>query len=215
MGLAVLQFGGAINSDLLIPTPVEEWSASLSAFTSAGYVPATHLAAVTTLVRQWFTRPTTGIHGSVSLDWVKWNAFDVATSKQITDPTNEVTVFPAERGQASGGAFLPISTAYRVSMDDGTRSKRSRGGFFVPRPGISVKTDGRFPSAAMQDAVASAKLLVSSLNGLGASDVTVVIWSRKYDAMTGVSRIRVGDVPDNISRRRNALAEAYSVVSIP
>jgi hypothetical protein len=57
----------------------------------------------------------------------------------------------------------------------------------------------------------SAKILIDNLNSGG---YTVGIWSRKLNAVQAVTQLRVGNVPDNISRRRGDMLEVYETRTI-
>jgi hypothetical protein len=55
----------------------------------------------------------------------------------------------------------------------------------------------------------AAVAMLNGLNALTGFGAQVGIWSRRDHQVHPVARVRVGDVPDNISRRRNHLRETY------
>jgi len=96
---------------------------------------------------------------------------------------------------------------YRISIDDGTRNPRHRGGFYPPRTSVGVNADGRISTGNQSGIVNQAKNLLQAINAAGTPKVG--IWSRVDKAVHTATRVRVGDVPDNISRRKNHLRETY------
>jgi hypothetical protein len=148
----------------------------------------------------------------VALEWVKLNEFNEVTGAQITDPTIEETYLStAFRGADSPAGKHPISAAYRVSIGADTRDRTKHGGWFMPRPGINILGNGRYALADVQAMAASAEIFVEAIN---AGPYNVGVWSRKNGSVTDVTRLKVGDVPDNISTRRNGLQETYTEVVI-
>lgn len=211
MSLVVCTWGGTIWDNTEGGSAVEEWSNTVS---FDGTLPdlAASLADVKTAIQTWFTAATTRIHGTVSLDWVKLNQYDYVTGHQITDPTIMATNTPGSVRGGYSGVTMPFGTSYRISLDNGTRNRRSRGGFYVPRTSALVENNGRFGTAQINSMVSSADTMLEALQTeLG---MTLVVWSRAEGLGFPVTRLRVGNVPDNISRRRNDLREIYTSADI-
>lgn len=216
MTLLGLQWGGAINSHNSSPSPVEIWTNSLHLTSTEAAPDAAYLDGLLTYFRgfldSWFEDPHTYIDATVSLDWVKLNQFNVVTGKQITDPTVEYLYDTPLRGYVVGDYSPPTSQSYRVSLDNGTRNRRAHGGFFVPRAAASIAHGGRWISGMPALAAAAAQSFIVGMNT--SATCKVGVYSRREEGIFTSTRVRVGDVPDNISNRRNALREAYAVASL-
>lgn len=125
---------------------------------------------------------------------------------------NEVNV----AGGSSSSALNPSTSAYAISLRTGIRGPAARGRFFVPCPVIPVDTTWHWSSGDMPDIANAALGLVNAVNAemttlFPASGVNVVVAS---GAGTGnnhvVTEVLVGNVPDNIRRRKNHLVNTYT-----
>lgn len=202
-----LSFGGTIRDDTTAGDPIEIWNCSV-ALTQVAFTTdlAEELALAEPLVEA-FIVDGGGIHGSVVLEYVKYN--DVgADGAQVTDPTVEhLYTAPEPRSNVTSNA-MPLQVSCRVSLDNGTRARRARGGFYVPRPALTLAADGRWASGSADSILAKAVAFLGGLNTALEGDVCV---ASGVDATNRiVNRIRVGRVPDTIRTRRNALLEGYS-----
>lgn len=211
MSLIKVSFGGTIWSAGSAGTPVDEWSNTI--FCIGPSTPTLTQAIVddlALLVHTWFQSVGAGMSNTVSLDFVKVNEIDITTGHQITDPTMEHAYAPGTvRG--SSGSGVPVTTAYRVSVDDGTRNKSARGGWFAPRPSLPVLPNGRFDSTNVSDAMAAAANLLIGLRDYATLNLTPAVYSRKLKSAFPIHRVRVGDVPDNVRSRKDDMIEAYAV----
>jgi hypothetical protein len=213
MSLVVVQWGGRISSSRSTITPSGEiWSCSMSLLAGTSPVPSTISSVVAPAIAAYHSRALTHIDSTVLLDYVKVNEVDVETGLQITDPTNEDLYVTPSRGGATAGDYPPMTQACRVTIDNNTRSRTTRGGWFIPRPQLAIGGNGRADSSFVANIAASTATLIDAINAI--SGVSVGVWSRKNASVTAVTRLRVGDVPDNISTRKNGLPEAYNVTSI-
>jgi len=209
-GLGVVSFGGNSHASGSTSAVTEIWECSFAmeitdASTFTGFT-QTFCGYIADQIEDWFTSTDAKICDTEELAYVKWNEFSLATGHQLTDPT--IVDFRSVRGIASGDSY-PVSMTYRISLDNSTRNPRARGGFFPPRTGLGVQPDGRIRSIDAQPMAFVAKSMFDNINILFGADATVAIWSRRDKATHIVNRVRVGDVPDNISRRRNHLRETY------
>lgn len=212
MALVVCTWGGSINASNTVSSPVEIWSNSLSLSAPDAVDLDGLLALVRTPLVDWFEGNDTAIDATVSLDWMKVNEFNVVTGRQITDPTVEYLFPTPPRGYDALDYNAPMGTSYRVSLDNNTRNRRTKGGFFVPRTSLQVQHNGRFRTASVTAVAGAARDFMEALNLI--TGIQVGIWSRRDSSVTAVTRVRVGDVPDNISRRRDALDEAYTAYTL-
>ena len=212
--LGLLAFGGNSHSGATPGDPiVEVWECHIAvACDPAGIFfiqgEADGLAA---LLNTWFQHVDSRISSTESLDYVKWNEYSLATGRQITDPT--VISFPGG-SRGGGGVVNPVSSAFKISLDDSTRNPRHRGGFFPPRTSATIAQNGRLSPSQVAPMLANAHTLLAGINAGFGAYAKVCVWSRRDKAMHEVNRIRIGDVPDNISRRRNHLIEAYAVQAL-
>jgi hypothetical protein len=200
-------FGGTIRTAAAGGDAIEIWSCSLSLLQADPVDPAAVASVTGAAVQQWFVSPGANIHPSVRLEWIKNNEFNEVTGIQVTDPTIEYAYPVDYRGGGSSTVTHPIPTSYRISIDSSLRNASTRGGFFVPRAAAPIGSNGRFSTESMTAMTDAAELLLQSINaGVG---MEIGVWSRKDGIVYTANRVRVGDVPDNISSRRNDLPENY------
>jgi len=193
---------------------VEEWSIGISLLGGVGPDVAGALPANVTSCTDWFSDPYAWIDATVALERITLNEVDVATGIQINDPTVEEEITPGLRGGVTGGDSHPLGTSYRVSLDTGTRNRSHKGGFFAPRCAGSVQMSGRWDGGQVAQMLGAADSFIDSLNTNNGGQFDVGVWSRKLNSVTKSTRLRIGDVPDNISRRRRQLDETYQVLVI-
>lgn len=203
-------FGGSSHTGPALTDPITDiWSCNFALDVPGGTViDGAFASPIVTACVAWFTRPESYIGNTESLDWVKVNEYAMTDGKQITDPTNYQPVTGTRGGLASK---QPLSTTYRISLDDGTRNARARGGFFPPRTAHETQPSGRGASSAMAEMATSAKTFLDACATAGGTGAFVGVFSLLDHVVHESTRLRMGDVPDNISRRRNALIEAYEI----
>jgi len=207
--LGLLAFGGTYHSGASASDPVVEiWECTLAAeILNDDVFQQSYCDDLSVLIGEWFTSGDAHIASTAFLDYVKWNKFDLATGRQVTDPTL-ITFFTDTNGNNSSDQ--PLTTTYRISLDDATRNQRHKGGFYPPRSAYTVQGDGRVGATAAGQMLNAAQTLVEGINALSGDNIKVAVWSRRDHATHVVSRIRVGDIPDNIRRRKNAMHEGYA-----
>ncbi len=210
MGLIVGQWGGSLMSAEILGEKIEIWSNSVSVSTP-GLVTDTHLSNVSSAIYNYWTAERATLAKQVQMEWIKYNEFAL-TGGQITDPTKETILLTPERGQAAMPNPYPITTARRVSTDNGTRSRRAKGGWFSPWVASQITPAGRWDVTSTQSAADRAKSFLDAINAY--PDLTAVVWSRKFAVTTPITRVRVGNVPDNISRRKNNMNEVYETRAV-
>lgn len=213
MALWLVNFGGTIydNQNEGSGTPVDVWSNTLAiASLEPGPPTQAGVDALSDIVRAWFTGAEAGIAATCALEFVKLNLFDAVTGHQAQDPTNEILLNPGARG--AGDNANPVTTTYRISMDDGTRARTHRGGFYPPRASHPVGANGRWTQQQTTSHLSAATSLINGINAFGTGRVS--IWSRKDNILHEVKRLRVSDVPDNISTRKNAMLPSRQVQEV-
>lgn len=208
--LALLAFGGNIHAGSGLSAPVVEiWECTAHWNTPDITIAQSYCDAIAADCVTWFEDAATKIADNVDLSYVKWNEINPATGRQVTDPTIQ-TLEVGVRGSSSSS--LPLTSSYRVSLDDSTRNPRHRGGFYVPRPALSVQDDGRLNPGDPANLLSTAKAFFDAIIAVTGGQPGV--YSRRDHAFHPANRMRVGDVPDNIRRRKNKLRENYAVTSI-
>lgn len=204
--------GGAVYNDTSAGTEIEEWSCSLSAIRAGGGegLPA-GLGTCTTQWQNLFSDTAVKIHPTVGLGYVKVNEIN-SLGHQITDPTNANYFTTPPRGAGGASPKTPLQIALRVSLDDGTRNRRARGGFYLPRMSNEVNYAGVYSDADMLAVASRVKTMLDAINNL--TGWTVAVASKVDASLTPVLRVRVGNVPDVIRRRRNDLLESRQTVML-
>jgi hypothetical protein len=215
MALYLLTWGGTTRQGGASTEPaIEEWTNSLAFTGVTGMAVQAAVDTIAALINGWFTDAASKIADTERLEWAKFNEWDLVTGHQITDPTVE-HLFSVPSAGGGGGSYYPVTTAYRVSLDNGTRDRQARGGFFAPRTTMTVQQNSRFTTAQVSAAMISAKALVNGVAGSLGNPLTPVIWSRVAHSTHAVTRIRVSDLPDNIARRKNQMKPAFQQAVIP
>lgn len=149
----------------------------------------------------------TAISGTAWTKSIKSNVIDPQTGLQITDPTVEKEV---SYGGGLGGTPATFQTC-RISIDNGTRNRRARGGFYLPRFAGAIGGDGRFTQESQAVVATNAANMLESLGVTGGLS-NAGVYSKTEAGFFPATRVRVGNVPDVQRRRKNALVEVYSEV---
>lgn len=156
----------------------------------------------------------TGFGNAISsnVDYVDASAAVIInlTTGQLGAAAHAPFPLPGPSGVGAGGAF---QVACAISLTAGTRPNGTplRGRFYLPTIGQSVVTNGRFTSLVTAGIADTVGFFLGELIERG---VQPAVWSRTLGVLQAVTSARVGNVPDTIRSRRNALAEAYEPVSI-
>jgi hypothetical protein len=212
--LLKIQFGGNSYDASAAGNQVEIWSCSLHAIAPAAYAPTQVLADdLFVMAINYIADVDTGVASTEALEYLKVNAIDPVTGRQQTDPTiQHLAASSSIRGLAPGQN--PMSTSYRVTTDNGTRDRRTRGGWYVPRSGQTIPSTGRYTQAQNSQHVTKAQAFLAAINNYAPVDLTCAVYSKANKGAVPITRVRCGDVPDNISRRRNNLREVYATAAL-
>jgi hypothetical protein len=211
MGLRRAVMLGTIKDQTVGGQTIEIWSCTFHLSTDANAAPlAVAAALVAPIVSDYFQDADTGIGSTVQLDSLKFNDWDPVTNKQINPVTVEVPYLGNLRG-AVGGAY-PTFQSVRVSLDDGGRVRYAKGGFFLPRYQGEIGLNGRYTAPAIAALAGSTQEFINALNNVPGHVLSV--YSPTSGGTTTVTRLRLGDVPDYISRRKSAMAENYQTFQI-
>jgi hypothetical protein len=120
------------------------------------------------------------------------------------------------RGTSTSGQAPQTSVAVSLTAGNRPNGTPIKGRFYLP-PLTSfvagnVEGAGRYPAATV---AAVGGLIAQYFNALRGQGDVPSVWSRRLANVTAVTNARVGDVPDTIRSRRNALPEAYTSVWAP
>lgn len=208
-----IQWAGEILAGTVTTAPVLDiFSNTVHVLDSAETLDlASYTGVVSSALQAFWTAAASKMSNSVFVRTLKVNFIDPQTGLQITDPTNQVD-YPNLKGAAAGSFYLPITTAMRVSMDNGTRNRKARGGVYLPLPTLNLLENRRWASEDLGPLLTNFKTFMTALEGVGGTNL--IVYSRTLAGGFPVSRLRIGDVPDNIRTRKNALAEVYTTQTI-
>lgn len=135
------------------------------------------------------------------------------TITQVEDPI-------IEQGGGGLAPAMPNQIATVLSLQTSVSGAKGRGRLYLPLLGQQVGTNGRVPAANMGPLALASQALIEDLNEQGETfypdaGVYVIVASGVNTGLNSrVDRIRVGDVLDDQRRRRDNLAEGYTVKSI-
>jgi hypothetical protein len=171
--------------------------------------------AVTALVVTYFNNPASKFNGLVRLNHVRLNVIDKTTGKYAfpTDPQERTF---ADDGPPSGQGLPQV--AYCVTMRGLPRSgPAARGRWYVP---CEISYDnGRIPVSMALGAANAAGTFLMALGDIDSGDGPSA-WNPFLfgdgaggPKQSAIAQVSVGDVYDTQRRRRNQLAETYSVAT--
>lgn len=207
-----LTWGGHVYDDLTAGNQIEIWSCSMHLFIeTTGLDPAGTLSQVATPLITFHTAAATKICKTCAIEWAKFSAIDPSTGNETTDPVPQVLFSGSNRG--SDSSFQPTFIATRVSIDDSTRNRRARGGFYLPVSALPIGPNARWTPAGVSGLLGTVGSLFTAINSL--TGVSIGVFSPTAHSFTPSNRYRIGDVPDVIRSRKNAMRETYTVASMP
>lgn len=177
------------------PEGLTEWAESV-----AGLVAGTNLGA----------ELRAGLSAQGTLDEVRVYHYP-GTNAQAT----AVGIAPA-LGVGLTGASRPTSVAACLSLYTGVASRRTRGRMYWPALANQINTTGRFFSGVTASLAGQMAALLEDIGTeIPAGDpARPVVVSRAGDLVTRVTQVRVGDVPDTMRSRRDALDELYATAPV-
>lgn len=154
----------------------------------------------------------------VKLSFVKFNEIDPVTRRYVSQTDSHELTFPPVSG--SGSTNFTASASLCVSLLTGAkRGLAARGRIYPPvtPSAVAVGSDGMV-IAGNRDALAAAtKTFINDLNewpGATLPGSPKVVVLGRDGSHREVTQVSVGSVPDTQRRRRNALVETYTVVSL-
>lgn len=116
-----------------------------------------------------------------------------------------------------GGLSKTYPTAVVCSLSTGLPGASKRGRFYWPGLGCTIGNNGRLQSNTHPELMATGfkALLRGIADAAGeSSGIVPVVYSPTLGTYTPIVSLRVGDVPDAQSRRRDKMQESYSSISL-
>jgi hypothetical protein len=184
----------------------EVWACSLSVATTPVATITEVPVALRTAITTFHTSTATFITPACTLDYIKANSVN-ALGKYVLPVTNEWRPAAPIAGGAVSSCRMPLSVGFKMSLDDGSRDRRAKGGFYTPWASVQLDASGTLDLTQQDNLNLQVKTLVDDINAI--PDWTVVVASGVSGGLAAVTRVRVGQVPDVQRRRRNKQPENY------
>jgi len=144
--------------------------------------------------------------------WSQVNVSELGSTPAAPIQTSAQAVI-ADGGTSSDGG-LPAQCSPCVSLSTATAGSRARGRMFLPPPDVSaLTTAGRLVSGFRTAWIGALDTFFATMASNAATCVVVSSVGGAYTTYP-VNTIRMGDVVDTQRRRRNSIAEVYTVASI-
>ena len=216
-----ITFSGVFGSTT---QPIEIWAFNLSARPVLGTQPPGNAQMAADVAAAYTTHLKPLYDTDVTLTRVRIASLgpEGLVSKDGNGAYNQVDHNTAVSG-ANGAVAAnrkPLQTALVVSLTTGRAGPTGKGRFFLPWPSPQLlDTEYRISATQAATNAASAKAFLNAVStAVGAPLVVASGGSVKPGglgpALTNVTGVRVGRVPDTMRSRRSALLEGYSALSL-
>lgn len=211
--LIKLSFGGTMADGL------EIWSCGLSL--SFQITPPSYTAEFTawqedfgsyvSAVENFVSRADSKVPTGVQLTWVK-AALIGTDGTYLMEPIEA----PATANGGETGGYIPQGALVYTLVSSRWKDPGRYNRFYLPTAVPTGTTGWRLTTNEANDAAASAKLFIETLNAIGTltNSTTVVASPVGSGWALDVQEVRVGRLIDTQRRRRNAIAEDYSSETI-
>lgn len=209
-------FGGTAN---LAGTGDEIWACTLRLFgtdTATDALP--YQEEVAPLLATWFSSAGAKMANTAHLTYLKINAVD-ADGRYVLPTTNvhDYTTVVAGSGAPTVPSYLSVCYSWGSSIKK--RGPASHGRMYPPNYTYAISPAGGSAILGTDQtaAVAAAKaLLTVFVDGAGShGDQVPGMFSNVGAAFETIDTVRVGNIYDRMSSRRNALPETYVQASFP
>lgn len=170
-------------------------------------------------IKGFVTNPQTYISSSVECQWVKFNRID--ENGHYSDPTKTHVRFLSgttgnfARFRGAAGAGVPTFQSVCITTTTARqRGPASKGRLFLPQCAPDISIDGYISDGAATAIATRAAAFFTALGdeaGIDSTAIAPAVVSNVGDPgpMERITGIRVGNVPDVIKRRKNAITEKY------
>ena len=172
--------------------------------------PSAQLEDVRQDVTKWYNA--IGAAGGSDLRWCSFNEIDRVTRRYTNETDSYHLDFTPVQPQSNTYQAPQLSLAASL-ITAAKRGIASRGRIYPPPTSFTVSSTGRVNGLVVRDATT---VLIRDLNnfpGMDANNTRVVVLG-KNGYWRSVTAVAVGDVIDTQRRRRNAIREQYTQVSI-
>lgn len=203
-----LSFGGTLADGL------EIWSCGLALqfISSPGGELATFnswqsdFPAYVTAIEDFVSRADSKVPTGVQLTWVKAALIDT-DGTYMTEPIEA----PATASGGESGGYLPQGALVYTLVSSRWKDPGRYNRFYLPTAAPTGATGWRLLENEAEDAAASAKLFIETLNTISTTTDTIVSVVSPVGTGWGltVQEVRVGRLIDTQRRRRNAIQEDY------
>lgn len=164
------------------------------------------------------------IYNGVTCSWVKFNEIG-PDGHYVDKTTTHLRVLNGTGNLAPifGTAGTPTPPSYQsvcvTTLTDRARGPASKGRLYLPQCAAPLQGPGRMTSTVSQNIATAAASFFTALGDEAGVDVTAmrpaVVSNVGNPGPTSViTKVKVGDVPDVIRRRKNNLVEAYATANV-
>lgn len=161
-----------------------------------------------TAVENFISEPDARVPTGVQLTWVK-AALVGTDGAYLMEPVEA----PASASGGDAGGYLPQGALVYTLVSSRWKDPGRYNRFYLPTSTPTSTTGWRLTEAQADDAAGACHAFLDALDGLGSVASLVVVASPVGAGHNNsVEEIRVGRLIDTQRRRRNAIAEDYSVV---
>lgn len=121
---------------------------------------------------------------------------------------------PGDAVSGTVTSVLPAQSACAVSLTAGLRANGTpiKGRFYMPPAGAGTLTAGGLYTESYTGRILSRT--VAYVQALATAGLDAGVWSRSTATFSTLTQVRVGDHPDTIRSRRNAVPETYQVSAV-
>jgi hypothetical protein len=175
--------------------------------------PAALMASLVTPMAEWYADAATQTSNATALTWLKVNNIG-ADGKYIDNNTNVHDYSPVVPG--AGGQSLPGFCCVALSwMTVKVRGRGAKGRIFLPALNATMQGGSHLTTVSQQSLLDAGVALILQLSNPGQLDdqqsFLPGVFSRIDGSHNPITGVRVGNVIDYQSRRKNASAETYLV----
>ncbi len=184
-----------------------------------------HVLDVANAVKTWFTSTGSHVSKDCSLDFVKFNAIG-ADGKYMDDTSDNTIVYTTGTTLAGTGTqALPTGNRYppQIALVVTLTSARKRGPgshgrLFLPVQPMTL-TNGRIAQSSLTPIANAFAGLIRDLNDwpgldLGTGPKVSLVSPNGPGYVEPVTGVKIGDLLDTVTRRRNRLKEAYGATAV-
>lgn len=175
-------------------------------------------------IRAFIGNPLAYIYNGVTCSWVKFNEIGPDGHYANTSTTHlRVLNGSGNLAPIFGTTGTPTPPSYQsvcvTTLTNRARGPASKGRLFLPQCAAPLQGPGRMTSTVSQNIATAAASFLTALGDEAGVDVTnmrpaVVSNVGSPGPAEPIIKVKVGDVPDVIRRRKNNMVEAYATANV-